>query len=1019
MKPTQLLDALRNIRKEIVSFISIVMIGLLAALAYLGIAYTAAALKQDAVQFFNARGLWDAEVTSTMLMTDGDLEEIRALPGIRGAKPVWQVDTRLHIGDGNSSVSIMSLPENISLPVLLEGRLPETANECAVEKSLADEGSFSGGQSIRLDCDKIMDVDPLQETDFVITGIFHTPDHISYMVSVTPYVLVTKESFNREGFDGAFMKTRIRVEETPEDRYSDKYWEAVNPVLGALEALGTERAPVRVEELRYSFGESIREGEAKIEEAREELRQAQQKLEDGRRELEEAEARLEPVPDMLDAGAATLKKGEETLLTVLNTLENWGIQISDSGSLLGKLESVQNMLNNASLFFEQVLSGADLPQEALDIYYEYAALFEHMTVEEALEKIEELSDGSLNLSRIRGKLQTFLDGIEAYRRGREDYYYSGEQYLDALTQISSGRKKLEEGEREYAAGEEKIRNAEKELNDAKAQLDQIGDCRWIVLSNNGNTGYVYAAANSDKLSSLSMSFSSIFLIVGALVIYATISRMVEQQRKLVGVNKALGVFNREIFAKYLVFACGAVLLGVGLGILLAWQPMQRAVLRAYEAHLNYGEGALCFLPFETGLVAGSAVAISLIAVLLGCSQLLRQTALSLMQGAGSGFSRVKKSRSSAKKSLYYRLILRNIMTDLNRVLVTIVSIAGGCVLMVVGFSLKYGISGVPDRQFGGIQTYDAEVFFDAAKNADAGTELERILTENGLPHILLRKSDSIFEADGSLSSLTMIIAEKDSMEGYFVLQDVGTGEALELTDSSALVPRRFWEYYGIDVGEDVSVYDSEMNLRALKVAGVFENYYGQLFFLTPQGYEEIFGSAPEPNCFFVRTEGLSLGELQKKLEGIEGLLRVSDAAADRSMIEQFTSSLNFVVYLMLFIAGMMACFIVANFTMTFIQRKTTELTIMRINGFTSGECIRYVAADLVVTTVLGTVAGLLVGGVMGSKILGVTETPYIQMIREPRLESFLFSALITFGFSVLTNGFALRRIRRLKLTDIN
>ena len=137
------------------------------------------------------------------------------------------------------------------------------------------------------------------------------------------------------------------------------------------------------------------------------------------------------------------------------------------------------------------------------------------------------------------------------------------------------------------------------------------------------------------------------------------------------------------------------------------------------------------------------------------------------------------------------------------------------------------------------------------------------------------------------------------------------------------------------------------------------------------------------------------------------------------MIEQFTSGLNFVVYLMLFIAAMMSCFIVANFTMTFIQRKTSELTIMRINGFTSGECIRYVAVDLIVTTILGTAVGLVVGGLMGQRILRVTETPYIQMIREPRLESFLYAALFTLVFSLLTNGYALRRIRKLKLNDIS
>ena len=55
---------------------------------------------------------------------------------------------------------------------------------------------------------------------------------------------------------------------------------------------------------------------------------------------------------------------------------------------------------------------------------------------------------------------------------------------------------------------------------------------------------------------------------------------------------------------------------------------------------------------------------------------------------------------------------------------------------------------------------------------------------------------------------------------------------------------------------------------------------------------------------------------------------------------------------------------------------------------------------------------------MGQRILRVTETPYIQMLREPRVESFLYAALFTFVFSLITNGIALRRIRRLKLTDL-
>ena len=1003
MKKTQLLDARRNIRKEIVAFTSIVIIGLLAALAYLGIAYTAAALKIDAVKFFNDQKLWDLEVASTMLMTEEDLDAIRAVPGVDIAEHVWQIDTKLHVGDSNTSITVTSLPEEMSQPVLLEGRLPESTKECAIEKNLADDCGLTIGQSIVLECDKIMEIDPLAEKEFFITGIFYTPDHFSYMVPVTPYVFVLEDSFNREGLDGAFMKARIHINGTPENRYSEEYWNIITPVSDELETLAEDRAPARVEDLRNGFEETIRDGEAKIETAKEELLQAKQKIEDGRRDLEKAETQLGDMKKLIDYSEPLLNEGKVKVETARENLNKVQQILNDPDHI--SASDKDWILDNISVFNSRL--------KELDISEEQ---FREMLNSADSSELKEILPELVNYDKLSEK---YREAEELYEFARNSWYYTGEQYLDGLTLYQNGKKQLEEGEREVAEGEEKIRDAERDLAEAKEKLNDIGTCRWVVLNNNGNPGFVYAAANSDKLASLSMSFSTIFLIVGALVIYATISRMVEQQRKLIGVNKAMGLYNREIFAKYLLFACSAVLLGVGMGVVLAWLPMQRAVLSSYEAHLNYGTGDRCFLPFETGLVIAGAVAISVVAVYLGCSQLLRQSALSLMQGAKSSHGGRKRRLVSAKRNLYYRLILRNMMTDWNRVTVTIASIAGGCVLMVVGFTLRYGISGVPDRQFGGIQTYDAEVFYETAGNADAAAEIEQILDRNALQHINLHKENSVYEMDETLNALTMIVAEKGVMESYFKLTDVHSCETTDLPDSGALIPRRFQEYYHVEPGDTVTVYDSGMNHRQLEVAGVFENYYGQLFFLTPQSYENTFGTAPKNNCFFVKTAGMSLNELQKKLEGIEGFVSANDAAADRTMIEQFTSSLNFVVYLMLFIAGMMACFIVANFTMTFIQRKTGELTIMRINGFTSGECIRYVAVDLIVTTILGTVLGLVVGNFMGARILGVTETPYIQMIRVPRLETFLYSALITFCFSLLTNGFALRRIRRLKLTDIS
>ena len=1046
MKKTQLLDTRRNIRKELVAFLSIVMIGLLASMAYLGIAYSAAALKKDAVTFFNSQDLWDVEVVSTMLLTDEDLDAIQAVPGVGEVERVWQVDTKLRVGDSSTVVAVVNVPERISCPIMLEGRLPETAKECAIEKKLADDCGLQVGQQLSLNCEKILETDPLLEDSFVITGIFHTPDHFSYMVPVTPYIYVTKDCFNREDLDGAFMRARIRVEGAPENRYSNAYKDCLKPVIAALETLAEDRAPARTLEVQSRMEKAILDGQQQLDQAREELRRAEEKIAEAEAvaeanlaQLDEAKAKLEELamqlgmaPDQLDTllgqlieAANFLGEGKD-LLDFVKELLDLGQEIIQgfyqSMKDAGKLPSPEDIQKFKKIAEQIGLNVSKIPDEIPEDFLDWDN-------NDAIQWIKDHTGYSDSEADYQEKLKLYQSGLVLYEMGRNTYYYLGEEYLDGLHTYEKGMKEVASAEARLqelydarAQLEEKkaeLEDAQRQLDEARKKLDALGGCRWIVFDDNGNPGFVYAAANSDKLASLSISFSSIFLIVGALVIYATIARMVEQHRRLIGVNKALGLYNREVFAKYLIFAWGAVLIGVGLGVLLAWLPMQRLILNSYEAHLNYGQGARCFLPKETGIVVFGAIAISLIAVYLGCAQLLRQTALSLMQGAAPSEDKRKKSGSSTRRSLYLRLILRNMMTDRNRVFVTIVSIAGGCVLMVVGFALRYGIMGVPARQFGGIMTYDAEVYFDSGENTDAASQIDSILNQAALPHISVHRETSVFEADETLSALTMVVAEKGSLEGYFSLDDIRRGKALDLNDEGALVPRRFWEYYGIGVGDTVPVYDSGMNRCELPIAGVFENYYGQLFFLTPRGYENIFGVEAEQNCFYVKTGDLPLSELQKKLEGIEGFVRVDDAAADRIMIEQFTSSLNFVVYLMLFIAGVMACFIVANFTMTFIQRKTGELTVMRINGFSANECIRYVALDLVVTTVLGTLLGLVVGGLMGSRILGVTETPYIQMIREPRVESFLFAALITIGFSLITNWFALRRIRNLKLTDIN
>ena len=163
---------------------------------------------------------------------------------------------------------------------------------------------------------------------------------------------------------------------------------------------------------------------------------------------------------------------------------------------------------------------------------------------------------------------------------------------------------------------------------------------------------------------------------------------------------------------------------------------------------------------------------------------------------------------------------------------------------------------------------------------------------------------------------------------------------------------------------------------------------------------------------------MSLSDLEDKVDDIAGFRQLRDAASDRERLDKLSSVLNAMIFMLLGLAGVMAYFIVMNLSVTYIQQKTRELTIMRINGFTVRECVSYVSWDLVITTMTGILLGLVAGHFLGQMVLPVAEGPYMKFVHEPDIRTYLYAALITAGFSLLVSSAALRRVKYLKLSDI-
>ena len=646
---------------------------------------------------------------------------------------------------------------------------------------------------------------------------------------------------------------------------------------------------------------------------------------------------------------------------------------------------------------------------------------------EYLESEQKYREG---VSRYREGRKTYEAGLAEYQAGKEKYEEGLRQYTegaeafregtaqlnDAKQQRDEGRTELQEGESKYAENLAKYEDGVQKQSEAREQVEKLPESRWIIMNCRGNSSYVQLLLGSSNLTSLEMTFSLMFVMVGALVIYATISKMIDEQRNLVGAGKALGLFNREIFAKYLMFGVSGTILGTVLGILTARFVMEVYVLKNASAYYTFDttKPALILAPTIVSLAAG--VLLSLSATWFACTKLMRSTAIQLMQPKVPP-SRKKAASGKQVLSLYTRLILLNVRSDLRRVIVTIVSVAGCCALVVIGFTLKSAVEGALQKQYDKVVNYDGRIKYNTETAGDAAVEIRRLLDREGIEYTDFYDGVVTFRIRDILVG-ELLCGDIDRIRDFYHLLDWKTDAPLAASDDGILIQKRTAESYDLGVGSELEL-TLGVNKRArVRVAGIFDNYIGRVMVMSREYYRRVFEEDCVNNQFYIRLNGADEAKLQEALAGIDGYESYGRSDSDKAMFASTSTLVVAIVGLFIFMAAVMAGVVLTNLTNTYILQKKRELTIMRINGFTVKEVIGYVTRETVFTTVNGTVFGIVMGAVIAYKITRALETAFVQYNRSVSPLAWAYGAVITVFFTVVINVIVLRQVKNLKLTDI-
>lgn len=251
MKTSIIKMTCRSIKSFFGRYMAILLIVALSAGFFAGLKITQDAMVNTADIYLKEQSFYDFRLYSTLGFTEEDIEAFKALAGINAVEGMKSVDVLLEQEDGNKAYKIMSLPEEINMPSLVDGRMPETANECLADDEEYTKADIGTVVKVAAANDEAV-TGQLSETEYTIVGIVDSPLYIGIergttgigSGSLSGYVYIPEENFTGE----VYTEIDITLEENA-DIYSDEYDELVGKHEEAVTELCSRLAEKHYEDM--------------------------------------------------------------------------------------------------------------------------------------------------------------------------------------------------------------------------------------------------------------------------------------------------------------------------------------------------------------------------------------------------------------------------------------------------------------------------------------------------------------------------------------------------------------------------------------------------------------------------------------------------------------------------------------------------------------------------------------------------------------------------------------------------
>ena len=752
--------------------------------------------------------------------------------------------------------------------------------------------------------------------------------------------------------------------------------------------------------------------------------QAQQAVD----ELPKAIAGLQARIDVLNPADPAYEKTKAQLEAQKAALEQ---QLAQAQAVLQQHEQLEAQKAGIEAGIAQLQAGiAQIDTETVGVPEQLAAGEQELAAQKAAAN-QGFASGQASLDAAAVQL---AQGRAQLDEGRAQLESGQAEYADGLSQWESGAAELAD---KRAQAEAEFADAEAQLADAQAEVDDIAtmDADVYALDLKKNIGAESFRSDAGRIDQIAQVFPLLFFLVAALVSLTTMTRMVDEERVLIGTFKALGYSNARIASKYLVYAMVASGVGSIVGIVLLSQFLPWFIMNAY---------AIIYVvpcrptPIDSALfllAAGLSVGITVAATLFAAMATLREKPAALMlPRAPKAGKRILLERIRplwSRMSFSWKVTARNIFRYKRRFFMAIIGIAGCTGLLLTGLGLQNAINDIIDKQYGELYHYNAIVRMDSdVADAEKSAVAERVEADSEGPKAWVLTENKIVRTPGASDEGEQRVelnVPKDTQEfGDFNTLRTRVGhKPLAIDDEGVLISEKLATKLGVSVGDSIAIYDEDAignatgEAREVRVSGIMENYVSQYVLMSPALYESTMGEAPSYATLLANvTEGDDVREaFSDDVLAMDGVKTVTYNDETINSYRSMLKSVDSVVVVLVVAAALLAFVVLYNLTNINITERVREIATLKVLGFTPHEVNAYIYRETMLLSLIGAFVGLFLGIGMEGFVVITAEVDQVMFGREIHALSFVVAFALTMLFSLIVTVAMKYKLKKIDMVE--